>query len=322
MAIGFGRSVLGGFGASSAVTSRGFFRTDGAGTQSDGTTKNSGSTSAYLQYEPAGTARVNAMSMVMWFRAKNSDYALPSSVGTTGGEHMTFHQVMGATGAGATRLQEFIFMAHLDGANDNANAAFRYQINDSSGSVLFTTQKTSTSAFDENNFDDSEDSAGGGGPLNGTWNCIMTVNSKTASERQIVFNGQNIIRDLEPDLTGDGIEFGAGVYTFGHFVNAFGQSGADIDIGPIWIYDQAIDFTNATTKAYYFNNANTDGFVDGGDDGTAGGAAAPEVYLYHNGTTIVNGGSDSGTLRLSGTAATNDVALSSADTGPGSGDTR
>ena len=61
--------------------------------------------------------------------------------------------------------------------------------------------------------------------------------------------------------------------------------------------------------------------MDGGTDGTDGGADAPEVYLYHNGTTIVNGGTQSGTLRINGDASGDavNVTLIDADNGPGSG---
>ena len=75
-------------------------------------------------------------------------------------------------------------------------------------------------------------------------------------------------------------------------------------------------------RRYFYDPANTDGFVDPGTDGTGGGAPQPDLFLYHNGTSLTNGGTESPadgpTVFKTGTGSINYIATTD---GPGSGGT-
>ena len=98
------------------------------------------------------------------------------------------------------------------------------------------------------------------------------------------------------------------------------ESGAGFELGPIWLYDSYVDFTSATNRGYFYNSSNTDGYVDGGSDGTAGGAPTPDVYIKHGESTLEVAGSSTPTVN---TVTHNGGAIVIIPTseGPGSGDT-
>lgn len=104
--------------------------------------------------------------------------------------------------------------------------------------------------------------------------------------------------------------------------STFSERGAKADLGPIWVYtDQTIDFGVQANRRKFFNPANTDGFVDPGTDGTGGGAPQPELFLYHNGSTLVNGGTQTNTTISTASKGGGAINIIPASEGPGSGDT-
>ena len=61
--------------------------------------------------------------------------------------------------------------------------------------------------------------------------------------------------------------------------------------------------------------------MDGGTNGTAGGAPQPEFYLYNTGSGLINGGSVSGTIStVSGGSGS--ITNFDSTNGPGSGNVR
>lgn len=97
-------------------------------------------------------------------------------------------------------------------------------------------------------------------------------------------------------------------------------SGTNFDFGPIWIYDKKIDFTSSTVRDYYYDSTATDGYVDGGTDGTAGGAEQPAIYMYHDGTDWKNGGTKFNSTATKVTKGSGDITATNTD-GPGTGGT-
>lgn len=99
------------------------------------------------------------------------------------------------------------------------------------------------------------------------------------------------------------------------------ETGSGFEMGPIWIYNSKVDFRNSSVRQRYYNSSNTDGFVAPATDGTTtAGATQPEIFLYHNGTTLVNGGSD--TISIAETSiGTGSITVIPPSEGPGSGDT-
>ncbi len=98
------------------------------------------------------------------------------------------------------------------------------------------------------------------------------------------------------------------------------ESGPGFELGPIWLYDSYLDFTSSTVRGYFYNSANVDGFVDGGSDGTQGGAPSPDVYMYHNASTLVVAGDSTPTVNTVTSNGGAIVVIPSSE-GPGSGDT-
>jgi hypothetical protein len=108
----------------------------------------------------------------------------------------------------------------------------------------------------------------------------------------------------------------------GHNTNytASFESGPGFELGPIWLYDSYIDFTNATNRGYFYNASNVDGFVDGGTDGTQGGAPTPNVYMYHDASTLQVSSSQTPTVNTV-TSNGGAIVVIPSSGGPGSGDT-
>ena len=103
--------------------------------------------------------------------------------------------------------------------------------------------------------------------------------------------------------------------------NAANETGAGFEMGPIWVYNSYIDFRESSNRLKYFNSANTDGFVVPSTDGTtSAGAAQPNLFLHHNGTTLLNGGTDSISISETKIGSGAIVVIPESE-GPGSGDT-
>ena len=98
------------------------------------------------------------------------------------------------------------------------------------------------------------------------------------------------------------------------------ETGPGFELGPIWLYDSYLDFTSSTVRGYFYNASNVDGFVDGGSDGTQGGAPSPDVYMYHNASTLVVAGDSTPTVNTVTHNGGAIVVVPSSE-GPGSGDT-
>ncbi len=96
------------------------------------------------------------------------------------------------------------------------------------------------------------------------------------------------------------------------------ESGPGFELGPLWLYDSYIDFTSSTNRAKFYNSSNTDGYVDGGTDGTSGGAPTPKVYAYHDASTLQVYSYSTPTVN---TISHNSGAIVVVDDGPGSGGT-
>lgn len=170
----------------------------------------------------------------------------------------------------------------------------------------------------------------------GSWHCVMMRGDMAdASKRSIYIDGEDhtagqTLHASVSSATGNNPKLNTVNYvslkaqpandTSGGTSNT-GNDFPSADMGPVWFYDTDIDFTSSSVRAHYYNASNTDGYVDGGTDGTAGGAAQPELYLYHTASTLANGGT------LSNTPAkivngSGDIAIVAANDGPGSGGTR
>ncbi len=170
----------------------------------------------------------------------------------------------------------------------------------------------------------------------GAWHCVMAaMDMSTGANRKFYIDGEEVTTNntensapqtqtsaTKPDF--DDVRFVVLRYqptnynssAYGGRDNEFGG-----DMGPIWIYDSYIDFTNATTRGYYYNVANADGFVSGGTDGTNGGATQPDLYLYHTDTTLLNGGTLNNAVNLA-TVSSGAINVIPQTEGPGSGHTR
>jgi hypothetical protein len=94
--------------------------------------------------------------------------------------------------------------------------------------------------------------------------------------------------------------------------------GTTFDIGPQWIYDKKIDFSQQSVRDYYWDATQPDGYVDGGTDGTAGGAEQPAIYMYHDGTDWKNGGTKFNSTATLVTKGTGSITATDTD-GPGTG---
>jgi hypothetical protein len=172
----------------------------------------------------------------------------------------------------------------------------------------------------------------------GSWHCIMLrIDITDASKRHIYIDGEdhtagqtagssvNSSTGSHPKL--DDIRFVGLKSQPGNDTSGGAYTGNDTqdfpsaDMGPVWFYDTDVDITSSSVRAKYYNASNTDGYVDGGTDGTDGGASQPELYLYHTASTLANGGSLSNTPAKV-TSGSGDIAIVGPTAGPGSGGTR
>jgi hypothetical protein len=171
--------------------------------------------------------------------------------------------------------------------------------------------------------------------FDGQWHCLMTaMDMATGANRKMFIDGVDVTSGfnnnsamdtttdvVKPDL--DDIRYIVLRYQPSDFNSSAYNASQEFcgDTGPIWVYDSYLDFTSSTVRGYFFNVANTDGFVNGGTAGTSGGATQPKLYLYHNGSTLVNGGSLNNTVNTA-TINSGTISVIPNTEGPGSGHTR
>lgn len=172
------------------------------------------------------------------------------------------------------------------------------------------------------------------GVMDGSWHCFMAsidvsnISSGYSTTNSVFIDGVNCTNLADGVANASGAQFSTTNYiqyrsgnngSDSGAYNASSECGGTFEVGPLWIYDTAVDFTSATVRGYYYDSGNTDGFVDPGTDGTSGGATAPDVFLYHNGTTLTGTPTPTSMSTLStGSGAIN--IIDNTD-GPGSGGT-
>jgi hypothetical protein len=171
------------------------------------------------------------------------------------------------------------------------------------------------------------------GFLNGKWHCIMVAMDLTgASNNYFYIDGVDVKYDANAGSDSSsttrfqGNTFKYIPFQYNHQKNdttltttGTFNSGVGFNSSPCWIYDSTIDFSNSTVRDYYYNSSNTDGFVDPGSDGTAGGATAADFFVKHSATTMTVG-STAGSGATVNTATIGTGAITVLNEGPGSGD--
>ena len=298
MPLGFGRSIL----SKPIVAAAG----GGAGYAfADNGAINSGNKATYIPYYASGPfANTTAFSIVIWFRIKST-----TEVDSPG-----------------TRPFQV--------ANNNGSNFFTWTIatspNDSYVN-MFTQSKNNLVFLKGNTTDPATWQAF---CMDGAWHCLMasmdvadvtdttknnafiddtnvgSINGGNANKAAASFSETNYVNLRNNGATDNSIGYAASF-----------ESGEFFEFGPVWVYDSSTDFTSSANRAYYYNASNTDGFVDPGTDGESGGAPTPEVFLYHDGTNLLDGGPATLTDENIETQGTGSIRVISNTAGPGSGDT-
>tara|TARA_A100001015_G_C14880361_1_gene668164 strand:- start:222 stop:1130 length:909 start_codon:yes stop_codon:yes gene_type:complete len=163
----------------------------------------------------------------------------------------------------------------------------------------------------------------------GSWRCIMvSMDSDAGNGIGSFYIGGSSTNEasggaLTSTLNSDNMKYIALRNNNGGHNTNYGTSfetGAGFELGPVWLYDSYLDFTSSTVRGYFYNSSNTDGYVDGGSDGTAGGAPTPDVYIKHGETTLEVAGSSTPTVNTV-THNSGAIVIIPTSEGPGSGDT-
>ena len=286
-------------------------------------------------------ARDNDVSFVFWFRALNADNDGDSDdwiQGTSGGSSgSVFFNVPHSAGNGLLRLRYTMqdFGWQMSTQSSESNGANAYV--DSRGQGPINNDGGSPSTVAAATFD-------------GEWKCLMMsfqsdhntgglvsgTNENTAHQFRNCYVGDSDLTSapgghnagpilLNTSGTGDYDEgmLGYGGSSFTTTVptsSGSGLVGPGFHWGPMWVYNSFIDFDSQSERRKFFNPSETDGFVSPSNTGTtSAGAAQPLLYLYWNGSALVNGGSDSISIakRTVGTGG----GFTSITDGPGSGGT-
>lgn len=296
MPLGFARSVLthqaaGGGGAATV------YSWDSSGAV------NSGNSASYRWTGQDFTVN-NQLAIVMWFRANGTGWVDPNDNETT--FFATQHQ-----------------STYPDWAELNWNkATFGWQLQ-----ML----DTANSYVDGRGYGNVTSQASF--CFDGSWKCLMvsldsTSNSSDGTKRHIYVGDTEFTYLPTGNPTGSwtASNYDAGNFRYhrtsagGGTITSSQEVGNGFQIGPMWVYNGLIDFDTQANRRYFYNPANTDGWVDPGTDGTGGGASQPSLFLYHNGTTLVNGGSDAISISLT-TQGTGSIDVISDTEGPGTGST-
>lgn len=301
MPLGFGRSIL-----SKPIVAAGG---DTAYAWTDNGNTDSGNKATYIPYyaaEPMNST--TSVSFVQWIRMKDTtdstlDDGLSRIISLSGNNfNSQASLIMGSNPADT-------YMNLLDGSGKNQI------VNPTkTGGPGATTSDWQTNAFD------------------GAWHCIMaSINSNQATTNcTYFFDGQDCTsiasgnQDKSPGThnldTTNYVRYRNIEYNDTGAYNANAQEcGQDFHLGPTWVYDSYLDFTSSTVRDYFYNSSNTDGFVSGGTDGTAGGAPTPKIYIYHDGTDLQSSPSFNSDGEV--TTGTGSIVVVSNTAGPGSGDT-
>jgi hypothetical protein len=289
MPLGFGKSIFSKSAAAGATASRGAYKT------AFGT----GRTSAYYQanFLASDLSASTSWTTVMWMRMKSSDFDESA-------------KAFDARPGGGSNSHQLSLWMELDGGTDRFS-------NNGLLNLSFGGQNPLVDAYPSSPF--NTQASAEANVLDGAWHCWMWTweNSTGGSGCQFYFDNNDVTNVSGTFVTTQFPWNNAHSWTLGAWTDGPGSYGADWDIGPIWWYNTKIDLDDSSVRGKFFNASNTDGYVDGGTTGTAGGQPTPTVYLYHNGTTLVDGQSTVSSFTTVGSPS------SIADTdGPGSGGTR
>lgn len=332
MPLGFGKSVLGQPTIAAASSSLGAYRQKNA--------LSTGNLAAHT-IEGIDWTADNDVSVVFWFRALNADADGDSDDwidGTSGGASGTrFILVPHSGGNGFFRvaftLQDHGFLMHMnssdtDGANAYVDSRGQGRSNDG-GSA----SSVASASFD------------------GSWKCLMMsfqsdhntggniggTSASTAYQFRNCYVGDSDLTSspdghtagpqlLNSSTTGDYDDGMIGYGNEGPYSTSVptgsngGRAGPGFHWGPMWVYNTFLDFDTQSIRRRFFNPSNTDGLVTPSNTGTtSAGATQPLLYLYWNGSALVNGGSDSVTLTKRTVGTGGDVV--DVSDGPGSGGT-
>jgi len=304
MPLGIARSVLTTAPAGVATTAARAFFSDRSMSSTD--------VSTYQAEMTAGNrfANSNIISYVYWIRA------LDAEIGTNNYRLITYNIANGGGGCWITD-------------NSGTNYGLGFNLYNGSLNIVVFSMKTGSTYGDTR-------SAFNTGFCDGNWHCVMVRCDYTnGAKRHLYLDGEDHSSNNTP---GSAVDARTGTNTklndvryvslrvlaANDITGGYGNLNQDLpaaDTGPIWFYDSDLDWTDATTRGYYYDASYTDGYVDGGTDGTAGGGSQPELYLYHSASTLVNGGSLSPTIATA-TAGTGTITILTTADGPGSGSTR
>lgn len=310
MPLGFGRAIL----SKTAVAAGG--TTTAARAFFSNRTSTSSDVATYQVEMTVGNrfASSNVMTWVYWIRVTANDLG-----GTNQYRLMTYRDSLDLGGG----------QAWLSNGADGGVSYVAYNLYNGTRNVIVYSMKSGTTYGDSQTaFRDNF--------LDGSWHCVMArCDLNNGSIRNLYIDGEehasNNTYGSSPDTnTGTNPKLNdiryvsLRVQPANDTTGGYGNLNQDLpaaDTGPIWFYDSNVDITNSTTRAYYYDNSETDGYVDGGTDGTAGGATQPELYLYHTASTLVNGGSLSPTIATATNGSGTITVIADTD-GPGSGGTR
>jgi len=321
MPLGFGKSVLTTAAASAGGT--GFRAFTGSGEP------NSGNMASFKFTGLGDTFDTDhKMTIVMWFRAKSDLSWLDgaTSASSTSGHSHFFKMVHSGSGTSSSVFPKWIRLSFTQGS-----FGWQWQLLDSGNSYMDGRGYGNVQAQQTHSFD-------------GGWKCIMASqftqydpdsdgdfdeHTNDPAGRSMYVGDTNYTNlpegfDNAPvdvsDLTSGHLRYAAASAGSNNY-NAGNEVGSGFHMGPIWIYNDYFDFRQQSIRRRFFNPSNTDGFVTPGTDGTtSSGATQPDLFLYHNGTTLVNGGSDSITISQTSIGSGSITAIADTD-GPGSGGT-
>ena len=320
--LAFGKSVFTKTAAAAAAGAEFGFVT---GTHGDGSLSGHGS----MRVRPnAGSTKFSDaadISIVIWFRALLGDFVTNE-----------FGMLMqGTANSSPSREVELFINAHRDGGNDSNEHSINLFCKYSGGSRTISSFASGNDFFTSNSDFDSK-------VLDGNWHQVAACFARADSDRHLRLDGVDIKRSAAsgaggnvtgninlsadsysggtPQLDTGGSDNGF-TFNFSHFQGSFG-AGAAFDIGPVWIYDSQIDFSNSSVMGQYYNDSNTDVYVTAGSDGRTGGAAEAELFMTTDGSSMSNGGRLGTVTFHSVTDTGGTVTQSDSTNGPGSGDTR
>jgi len=313
MPLGFGKAIFTKAAAAAAAAGGG----NHYGWTTDGVA-NSGNMASY-RFTGADFTTDHLMSCVMWFRANGAD--------ADGDADDWIDGLSGGSSGSA-----FIHMPHSLGT---ASGQFRLQFTMQDFGWHMHELELENAYIDGRGFGDPATQAADS--FDGNWNCFMAAfNSNVSRGHSDPGDTEYQTMYVNDDDYCNMPEGGArGAFTVSEYdganlryyattattYNALNETGKGFQMGPIWIYNSYIDFRTESVRRRYYDPTNTDGFVEPTTTGTTtAGATQPDIFLYHNGTTLLNGGSDSITITET-SIGTGAITVIDKSVGPGTGDT-